>query len=253
MSPPCMVVGEGLGAIEAERHRHRRRCRYPGAHSAAVYPLTGWWHLRRDTTIWTRPANESPSGSGCVRPEGGQQGRAREVERRDRAPRQRGLQLRGRATAEMGRPPLLGLGQRPRQDRPGRTRCASLSGSAGAWAQARPLKPIIAAKGERRGSASSTDAYTIDHCTTRQTMTIGRVNHGAGAYARRAPDGTGVPGNTMEGIRSGLLRHFLDRFKGISQRFLHSASHATSSCTTRGICTGVRPSQRPCAAFSRLR
>src|SRR5215471_11035204 len=42
----------------------------------------------------------------------GSKGLAREVERRDREPRQRGLQLRGRATAELGRPPLLGLGQR---------------------------------------------------------------------------------------------------------------------------------------------
>src|SRR5215470_8459814 len=36
----------------------------------------------------------------------------REVARRDRAPRQRGIQLRGRATAETGRPPILGLVQR---------------------------------------------------------------------------------------------------------------------------------------------
>ena len=42
----------------------------------------------------------------------GSKGLAREVERQDRAPRQRGIQLRGRATAETGRPPLLGLVQR---------------------------------------------------------------------------------------------------------------------------------------------
>src|SRR2546427_10925870 len=42
----------------------------------------------------------------------GSKGLAREVERRERAPRQRGIQLRGRATAEMGRPPVLGLVQR---------------------------------------------------------------------------------------------------------------------------------------------
>src|SRR6266446_7281218 len=42
----------------------------------------------------------------------GSKGLAREVERCERAPRQRGIQLRGRATAEMGRPPLLGLVQR---------------------------------------------------------------------------------------------------------------------------------------------
>src|SRR5260370_15138377 len=42
----------------------------------------------------------------------GSKGLPREVERRDRAPRQRGIQLRGRATAETGRPPILGLVQR---------------------------------------------------------------------------------------------------------------------------------------------
>jgi len=38
--------------------------------------------------------------------------------------------------------------------------------------------------------------------------------------ARCDPDGTCVHCNTMEGMWSGL-RNFLDRFKGISQRFLH--------------------------------
>ena len=42
----------------------------------------------------------------------GSKGRPREVERYDRAPRQRGTQLRGRATAETDRPPILGLVQR---------------------------------------------------------------------------------------------------------------------------------------------
>src|SRR5207244_1305640 len=42
----------------------------------------------------------------------GSKGLAREVARRDRAPRPRGMQLRGRATAETGRPPILGLVQR---------------------------------------------------------------------------------------------------------------------------------------------
>src|SRR5215467_12786513 len=42
----------------------------------------------------------------------GSKGLAREVARRDRAPRQRGLQLRGRATAELCRPPVVGLMQR---------------------------------------------------------------------------------------------------------------------------------------------
>src|SRR5882672_6475108 len=42
----------------------------------------------------------------------GSKGLPREVERRDCAPRPRGIHLRGRATAEKGRPPILGLVQR---------------------------------------------------------------------------------------------------------------------------------------------
>src|SRR2546423_9814262 len=42
----------------------------------------------------------------------GSKGLPREVERHDRAPRQRELQLRGRTTAELGRPPILALVQR---------------------------------------------------------------------------------------------------------------------------------------------
>ncbi len=38
----------------------------------------------------------------------GSKGFARDVERCERAPRPRGIQLRGRATAEIGRPPILG-------------------------------------------------------------------------------------------------------------------------------------------------
>jgi len=38
----------------------------------------------------------------------GSTGLAREVERHDRTPRQRGIQLRGRVTAETGRPLILG-------------------------------------------------------------------------------------------------------------------------------------------------
>jgi hypothetical protein len=53
-----------------------------------------------------------------------------------------------------------------------------------------------------------------------QLFAMFTVNHGAGEYARRAPDGTCVHCNTMEGIWSGL-RNFLDHFKRISQRFLH--------------------------------
>src|SRR2546423_4991775 len=42
----------------------------------------------------------------------GSKGLPREVARRECAPRQRGIQLRGRTTAELGRPPILALVQR---------------------------------------------------------------------------------------------------------------------------------------------
>jgi hypothetical protein len=147
----------------------------------------------------------------------GSKGLAREVARRDREPRQRGLQQRGRATAEMGRPPLLGLVQRrdkTEQDAP----AAHVSLEVLEHGRSATIKPIIAAK-VKGGSQFFTDEYSIYHCT-KTDYDHRTVNHGAGEYARRDPDGTGVHGNTMEGLWSGL-RHFLDRFKGISQRVLH--------------------------------
>jgi transposase len=147
----------------------------------------------------------------------GSKGRAREVERQDRAPRQRGLQLRGRATAEMGRPPLLGLGQRRDQADPDAP-AAQVSLEVLEHVRTATIKPIIAAKG-KAGAQFFTDEYSIYHCTEAD-YDHRTVNHGAGAYARRDLDGTCVHCNTMEGLWSGL-RHFLDHFKGISQRFLH--------------------------------
>ncbi len=70
--------------------------------------------------------------------------------------------------------------------------------------------------GARRGF---TDEYNIYHFTAAD-YDHRTVNHGAGEYARRDPDGTCVHCNTMEGMWSSL-RNFLDHFKGISQRFLH--------------------------------
>src|SRR5262249_9730832 len=147
----------------------------------------------------------------------GSKGLAREVERHDRAPRQRGIQLRGRATAEMGRPPLLGLVQRrdqTDQDAP----AAQVSLEVLEHVRSATIKPIIAAK-VKGGAQFFTDEYNIYHCT-KADYDHRTVNHGAGEYARRDPDGTGVHCNTMEGLWSSL-RNFLDRFKGISQRFLH--------------------------------
>jgi hypothetical protein len=80
------------------------------------------------------------------------------------------------------------------------------------------IKPIIAAK-VKGGAQFFTDEYNIYHFTAAD-YDHRTVNHGAGEYARRDPDGVCVHCNTMEGMWSGL-RNFLARFKGISQRFLH--------------------------------
>ena len=147
----------------------------------------------------------------------GSKGLAREVERCERAPRQRGIQLRGRATAATGRPPILGLVQRrdkTDQDAP----AAQVSLEVLEHVRTATIKPIIAAK-VKVGAQFFTDEYNIYHFT-KADYDHRTVNHGAGEYARRDPDGTCVHCNTMEGMWSGL-RNFLDRFKGISQRFLH--------------------------------
>jgi transposase-like protein len=80
------------------------------------------------------------------------------------------------------------------------------------------IKPIIAAK-VKSGAQFFTDEYNIYHFT-QADYDHRTVNHSAGEYARHDPDGTCVHCNTMEGLWSSL-RNFLDRFKGISQRFLH--------------------------------
>jgi transposase-like protein len=147
----------------------------------------------------------------------GSKGLAREVERSEREPRPRGIQLRGRATAETGRPPLLGLVQRrdkEDQDAP----AAQVYLEVLENVRTATIKPIIAAK-VKVGSQFFTDEYNI-YNFTEADYDHRTVNHGAGEYARHDPDGVCVHCNTMEGIWSGL-RNFLDRFKGISQRFLH--------------------------------
>jgi ISXO2 transposase-like protein len=147
----------------------------------------------------------------------GSQGLPRAVARRARAPRQRGLPLRGRATAAMGRPPLLGLV--PRRDK---TDPAAPAAPV-YWAvletvRTATIKPIMAAK-VQAGAQCFTDEDNLYHGTAAD-YDHRTVNHGAGAYARRDPDGTCVHCNTMEGLGSGL-RTCLDHCKGISQRFLH--------------------------------
>ena len=75
----------------------------------------------------------------------GSKGLAREVERYERGPRQRGIELRGRATAETGRPPILGLVQRREkadQDAP----AAQVYLEVLENVRTATIKPIIAAK-----------------------------------------------------------------------------------------------------------
>jgi hypothetical protein len=147
----------------------------------------------------------------------GRKGLPRAVERHDRAPRQRGMQRRGRAPAAPGRPPILGLG--PRRDQADQDAPAAPV-DLEVLEQVRPATstPLIVAQ-VQGGAQCFTDESNISHFT-KADQDHRPVNHGAGEYARRAPDGACVHCNTMAGMWSGL-RHCLDRFKGISQRFLH--------------------------------
>jgi ISXO2-like transposase domain len=107
----------------------------------------------------------------------GSKGLARDVARHDRAPRQRGLQLRGRATAELGRPPLLGLVQRrdkTDQDAP----AAQVYLEVLENVRTATIKPIIAAK-VKAGAQFFTDEYSIYHFTE-VDYDHRTVNHGVG-------------------------------------------------------------------------
>jgi hypothetical protein len=119
----------------------------------------------------------------------GNKGLAREVERCERAPRQRGIQLRGRATAETGRPPIRGLV--PRRDKADQDApAAQVYFEVLEHVRTATIKPIMAAK-VKGGAQFFTDAYTIYPCT-KADYDHRTVNHGAGEYARRDPDGTCV-------------------------------------------------------------
>src|SRR5207249_2558505 len=122
---------------------------------------------------------------------------ARAGERCERAPRPRGMHLRGRATAETGRPPLLGLVQR-RDKADQNAPAAPVSLAVRENVRTATLKLLMAAK-VQGGAQFFTDAYTIDHFT-KVDDDHRTVNHGAGESARRAPDSTGGLCNTMEGI-----------------------------------------------------
>ena len=164
----------------------------------------------------TRPLAHQGAADACSQ-SAGSPGLPRAGERCDRAPRPRGRPLRGRAPAETGRPPLLGVGQRRDQadeDAP----AAHVSLEVREHVRTATIKPLMVAKG-KGGAQFCTDAYHISHCT-KVDYDHRTVNHGAGEDARRDPDGAWVHWNTMAGVWSGL-RNVLDRFKGSSQRFLH--------------------------------
>jgi transposase-like protein len=148
----------------------------------------------------------------------GSKGLARQVERSGREARPRGIKLRGRATAEKGRPPILGLAQRrdkeDKQAPPAQIHLEVLNN-----VRTATVKPIITAR-VKEGAEFFTDEYNIYNFAAEAGYQHRTVNHGQGEYARLDPDGVCVHCNTMEGIWSSL-RNFLDRFRGISQRFLH--------------------------------
>src|ERR1043166_9258143 len=131
----------------------------------------------------------------------GSKGRPREIERRDCAPRQRGMQLRGRATAATGRPPMLGLMQRRDKVAPDAP-AAQVYLEVLEHGRSATITPSIAAK-VKSGAQFFTDEYNIYHFT-KADYDHRTVNHGAGEYARRDSDGTCVHCNTMEGIWASL-------------------------------------------------
>ena len=179
----------------------------------------------------------------------GNKGLAREVERCERAPRQRGIQLRGRATAETGRPPCRGVV--PRRDKADQDApAAQVYFEVLEHVRTATIKPIMAAK-VKGGAQFFTDAYIIYPCT-KADYDHRTVNHGAGEYARRDPDGTCMHCNTMEGLWSGL-RNFLDRFKGISQRFLHLRVVRYEFLHNHGHLHWHQTFETACGTFSRPR
>ena len=146
----------------------------------------------------------------------GHKGQPRRVAQEQRPARQRVLKRRGRATAEQGRPPILGLVQRPDE---AEQLLSQLYLEVLPNVQTETIKPIILAK-VQTDSQFLTDEYAIYNFTDEAGYDHRTVNHGQGEYARSDPDGTLVHCNTMEGIWTGL-RCFLRRFVGVSQKFLH--------------------------------
>jgi len=146
----------------------------------------------------------------------GHKGQPQRVAQEERPARQRVLKRRGRATADQGRPPILGLVQRPDEEE---DLIAQLYLDLLPNVQTNTIKPIILAK-VQTGSQFLTDEFAIYNFTPEAGYDHRTVNHGQTEYARTDPDGTQVHCNTIEGIWTGL-RCFLRRFVGVSQKFLH--------------------------------
>jgi ISXO2-like transposase domain len=203
---PLQLHATDLAAAAASQERTAQRCLK--LLEGGLYETS---HLAP-----TRPLAHPVEADECYQ-SAGSTGRSRAVARHDRAPRQRGIPLRGRATAERGRPPLLGLVQRRDKADPDAP-AAHVYCAVREHVRSATIQPIMAAK-VQAGAQFCTAAYNLSHCTDTDDDQR-TVNHGAGESARRDPDGPCGHCNTMEGIGSGL-RNCLDHFQGISQRFLH--------------------------------
>ena len=135
---------------------------------AAVYQFTRWGIYETYHLDPTRQLEHQVEADECYQ-SAGSKGLAREVERCERAPRPRGIQLRGRATAETGRPPILGLVQRrdkADQDAP----AAQVYLEVLENVRTATIKPIIAAK-VKGGAQFFTDEYNIYHFTKADMIT----------------------------------------------------------------------------------
>lgn len=146
----------------------------------------------------------------------GHKGQPRRVAQEERPARRRVLKRRGRATAAQGRPPILGLVQRPDEEDQA---VAQVYLEVLPNVQTDTIKPIILAKVHPQ-SQLLTDEYAIYNFTAEVGYDHRSVNHSQGEYVRSDPDGTLVHCNTMEGVWTGL-RTFLRRFAGVSQKYLH--------------------------------
>ena len=168
----------------------------------------------------------------------GSKGLAREVERQDRAPRQRGIQLRGRATAETDRSPLLGLVQRrdkADQDAP----AAQVYLEVLENVRSATIKPIIAAKVKAGGAVSPMN--TISTISPRPIMTIGQSTM---AQASTLVVTRTVPVYTVTRWKAyGPACAIWTTSRVSANVSCTCVLHATNSSTTTGTCTGVRPSK----------